>query len=360
MNKLKVVAIYRGKLSENRGTPIKVRNLLSNLIKYVDLTLFAWDKESLLNCRYFYLSNNHLDDLIKICRYVRKNNIDIVIGHTMAAGYYLLPLRFLTKAKIVLEMQGFIEEEALLYGSINKPFYLLSKLLYSLIYKSCHLITASSDTGKEVLLKYNKNVATLFYGADLNFFNPNVESGKIIKRKEGGIVIGYAGNLRIWQGVDFLLEIFKRIKKECPEFRLAILTSEKNKLGAVDGVEVFEALNHEAVPEFLIDCDILVIPRPDNRVNYLSFPSKLIDYLAMGKAVVASRIADAHRIITDEFDGLLYDPGDAAGAIGCLKRLRDAGLRKYLGDNAVLTVKNRYTWDLQVREFYDNLLKLIK
>lgn len=357
MNKIKVVAIYRGQLTENRGTPIRVRNLLSNLTKYVDLTLFSCDKETPLDCRYFSLTNKHCDDLKKIKKFINKNKVDIVIGHTMAAGYYLLPLRFLTRAKIVLEMHGFIEEELLLYGGINKFFYLLSKVLYRIIYKSCHLITTCSDTARDVLLKYNKNTVSIFGGADLEIFNPNVASKQIIKKREGEIVIGYAGNLKIWQGVNFLLEVYKILRKDCPEFRLAILTSERNKLSPMDDVEIFEALENKDVPNFLIDCDILVIPRPNNRVNYLSFPSKLIEYMAMGKAVVASRTSDAHKIISDGYNGLLYDPGDINGAIDCLKKLRDEKIRKYLGNNALLTVKDNYTWQLQTRKFYDNILK---
>src|SRR5689334_4384034 len=117
--KIKVLSIYRGLVDDNRGTPIKVRSLSNEFSKMgeIDFTLCAWDEEGVLEFpKYFKLTNNHFDDIKKIYRFVKDNKVDIVMGHTMATYYYLLPIKFFTKAKIVLEMQGYIEEEAKFYG----------------------------------------------------------------------------------------------------------------------------------------------------------------------------------------------------------------------------------------------------
>jgi len=289
-------------------------------------------------------SHEHARDAFNLIRFVRKEKIDVVIGHTISSYIYLTPLRLFTSAKIVLEMHGFQEEEALLYGSIGRVKYRMLKWLFGTFYRLCHFITTCSDTAADEIKKSNPNVLVVYGGADPALFYPREASSN---RKEG-IVIGYAGNASIWQGLDFLVEAFKRIRLGHPEFRLALLTNKPDKVPKLEGLESIGPFPYDQVPSFLADCDVLVIPRPQNRVNYLSFPSKLVEYMAMGKPVVASRTSDVDRVITDGVDGLIYEPGDMDGLVAALLRLRDAKLRERIGRAAVETVNKKYTWERQV------------
>lgn len=361
MKKIKLLSIYRGIVDDNRGTPIKVRSLSQEFSKNdsLDFTLCAWDKEGALEFpNYFQLSNNHFDDLKKIYNFVKKNNIDIVMGHTMATYYYLWPLKYLTNAKIVLEMQGYIEEESKFYGDISKIKYYWSKFVYGLFYRVCDYITTCSDTSTEIINKYNKNSSTIWGGVDIQIFNPNVEPGNFFDKKEGEIIIGYTGNARIWQGLPFLIEAFNELKKDYPEFKLVLLCSENNK-DLSDGVVYVDKVPHDKVASFSTACDILVIPRMHNEVNRISFPSKMIEYMAAGKAVVASATSDAHKVITSGKDGLVFEPGDKDGFKKALILLRDKNTRDRLGNEAWNTVKNKYTWVYQAQRFVDLFKNLI-
>ena len=77
--------------------------------------------------------------------------------------------------------------------------------------------------------------------------------------------------------------------------------------------------------------------------------------MAMGKAVVVSATSDAHKVITNGKDGLVFEPGDKSAFIEALVSLRDPILRGMLGQEAWNTVKNHYTWkhqaDLFVKSF---------
>ena len=73
-------------------------------------------------------------------------------------------------------------------------------------------------------------------------------------------------------------------------------------------------------------------------------PLALLEAMAAGKAVVASRVGGVDDIVSDEVNGLLFDPGDLNGAASCLLRLLDnPGLRKRLG-NAALATSSGLTW----------------
>lgn len=81
--------------------------------------------------------------------------------------------------------------------------------------------------------------------------------------------------------------------------------------------------------------DILVIPKLDHIANQAGVPTKLAEYLAMGRAVIASRVGDIPRYLRDGEDALLCNPGDAGSWTLALQRLlASADLRSHLGCGA--------------------------
>lgn len=366
VKKTNILSIYMGKFGNPRGTPIRIENILANLVKYNDLaisiaSLDTNGKKTITEAEHLLLFRpyglNIIKNNIKLFRYVQAKNIDIIIGHTMVTWVYLLPLKILTRKKIVLETHGFAEEEKLLYKKINLVNYYIKKIIYKFFYKICDLIITCNETATEIILKYNRNVATVHGGVNLSIFNPEVRSKNYFKKE--GVIIGYAGNSRIWQGVDFMIRNFKELNERYPDFKLKILASEPLNIVENSQIQVFNKVNQEEVPHFLIDCDILVIPRPHNKVNDISFPSKLPEYMAMGKAIVASKTSDMHKIIKDEFNGLLYEPDDSAAFKNCLLKLRNEEYRANIGHNAYITAKENLNWKKQVDIIHNNLIKLM-
>jgi glycosyltransferase involved in cell wall biosynthesis len=52
-------------------------------------------------------------------------------------------------------------------------------------------------------------------------------------------------------------------------------------------------------------------------------PSTIIEAMALGRAVIASRVAGAVELVQDGVTGLFFEPGDAEALAACIKRLRD-------------------------------------
>jgi glycosyltransferase involved in cell wall biosynthesis len=62
----------------------------------------------------------------------------------------------------------------------------------------------------------------------------------------------------------------------------------------------------------------------------------------VGRAVVASRIGQVAEVVVDGVTGLLFEPGDRAGLVNCIRRLRDnTALRNELGRKASAACSNR-------------------
>ncbi len=343
----RVVALYRGKLSDRRGTPIRIFHLIKGIAHNpdIELTVFSWDEDLPFPAPHVRLFNRHLDEAIALVRFLRGNDIDVIVGHTISSSPYLLLAGLFSRAKVVLEMHGFIEEEGLEYGSFGRVRYVIYRTLARLLYRYCDLITTCGEASSRAIRPYNKRVVTIPGGADMQVFHPDAMRAPYVP--EGGILIGYAGNLRKWQGVEFLLASFQKLKALYPEFRLAILSSEGRRFITDPTVEVYPSVAPEDVPAFLAACDILVIPRPKTRVTMLNTAGKLVEYLAMGRVVVASDTADCAQIIKDGTSGVIYPPGDETRFLERMEQLRDAALRQRLGAAARTSVEQAFTWERQ-------------
>ena len=208
MKKIKILSIYRDYLTTNSGTSIRIRSILEYLDKYknLDITVCSFDKKY-NNFKHIHLSNNFLNDNYKLIKYIKESNINIIIVHTINSYCYLIPIKLFTNIKIILEMHGFMEDAYLIYTRKYNIKYLFYKFISIITYYSCDIITTCSETAKKRLSKYNKNIVTVYGGVDLKLFNPQIKSGRYIK-KDKKIVIAYVGNDRLWQGLNWFIDFY--------------------------------------------------------------------------------------------------------------------------------------------------------
>ncbi len=101
-----------------------------------------------------------------------------------------------------------------------------------------------------------------------------------------------------------------------------------------------------AVASQLARADIVALPNPASAIStHSTSPLKLFEYMAAGKAIVASRLPSLGEVLTDEVNALLVTPGDADALAGGIRRLvNDPALRAGLGSAARDAVAE-YSWD---------------
>jgi glycosyltransferase involved in cell wall biosynthesis len=159
-------------------------------------------------------------------------------------------------------------------------------------------------------------------------FRREVDSGEVRRRLglEGKTAIGFVGWFRNWHGLDKLLEAFHRADLGRRGGRL-MLIGDGPEMGnlrryvrenRLDDYVVFTGpLAHDQVPAHLNLIDIAVQPA----ANEYCCPMKILEYMGMGKPIVAPRQANIEELIQDGEQGYLFDPGDVAGMASALERM---------------------------------------
>jgi glycosyltransferase involved in cell wall biosynthesis len=107
------------------------------------------------------------------------------------------------------------------------------------------------------------------------------------------------------------------------------------------------ALPRDKVAEYLDASDILVsphIPMPDGR-RFFGSPTKLFEYMAMGKGIIASRLDQLAEVLEHDRTAVLVTPGDMNELAKAILGLAlDPQKRASLGGAARRAAVERHGW----------------
>ena len=212
-------------------------------------------------------------------------------------------------------------------------------------------------------------------GVDVERFRPGV--GGAEARRELGIqgdevVAGFVGTFGPWHGVEKLAEAIRLIDANEPvrfllvgSGSLHIEVEKRLEAEVATGRVIFTgAVGHERVPRLLDACDILVAPHVPlaDGSEFFGSPTKIFEYMAMGKGIVASRLGQIGEVLVDGETALLVEPGDIRELKEALVRLvDDKGLREALGVKAREVAEREHTWRHNARrvlQAYESLTGL--
>ena len=211
-------------------------------------------------------------------------------------------------------------------------------------------------------------------GVDVDRFKPGIggdEARRELGLMPGEIVVGFVGTFGPWHGVEVLAQAITQIPRDSP-LRFLLIGSGAlrarveeilREAGAADRVLMPGAIAHGRVPALLDACDILVSPHVplDAGAEFFGSPTKLFEYMAMGRGIVASRLGQIGEVLQHEETALLVDPGNVEQLTGAILRLTTSPqLRERLGAAARRTAVEHHTWKHNAHRVIDAYRALAK
>jgi glycosyltransferase involved in cell wall biosynthesis len=194
---------------------------------------------------------------------------------------------------------------------------------------------------------------------------PPVDAGRL--RVELGCgpetpIVGFVGRLSPEKRVDLLLEAFARLEVGSTAPLCAIVGSGPDEahvrllttqLGIADRVR-FLGHRDDAL-ELVAGFDVAVLPSDRE-----GCPLAVLEYMALGRAIVATRVGGVPDLVADGAQALLVDRGDSVQLAQAIDRLlADDGLRAALGASARDVQQADFDLDAVVRrieQLYERLL----
>jgi len=295
---------------------------------------------------------------------------DIILARDTGFNYWAPFLAKINKLPLVLEVNGPSIYEMKIFFKIS--LYKLATFIERQVWKSARANIVVSNVLKNYLIQKGvcpKRIFVVPNGVNISKLNKSVSGDKILKKYglEKKIVIGFHGTLQKWHGVDMLLKAAKEIIKVRKNVSFLLVGKgrmeselrqyvEQNSLS--DFVIFTSRIPYDNIPPYIAAMDIVVMPYPLIDNFYFS-PIKLFEYMAMGKALVASNIGQIGEIVENRKDGLLITPGNKRELIESLLFLIDnEKLREKLGKNLNKKVVN-YTWNVNAQKIVAILEKCI-
>jgi glycosyltransferase involved in cell wall biosynthesis len=196
-----------------------------------------------------------------------------------------------------------------------------------------------------------ERVAVVPPGVDVDHFDwePAVDDDGVPR-------VLYAGQIAAGRGVRTLVRAVGMVRRRRP-VKLVLAGSVEEAfapqleqalgragLGPGD-VERLGPIEHDDMPRVMALATICVAPQaPDEAIRPLSgFPSKLLEYMACRRPVVAPRRSAVQEIVSEGESGLLFAPGDEQDLARAISRLvDDVALRDQLADVGYRRVRQRH------------------
>jgi glycosyltransferase involved in cell wall biosynthesis len=200
------------------------------------------------------------------------------------------------------------------------------------------------------------NIFSAHVGADLEAFSPDISPRGQVKKKYAitGELVLYVGQLHGGQYAELFIKSAKAITTAHPHisfmlagdgYRLGELKAMASMLGLNKHMIFTGAIAHSEIPYYIADADVCVASFQDNDITRCKSPLKIVEYLASGKAIVASNVGEVRNMVGGV--GILTEPGDADSlAQGIRTLLGDKALRERLGVAARVRAQSRYNWSV--------------
>lgn len=208
-----------------------------------------------------------------------------------------------------------------------------------------------------------KKVSTIPNGVDVEQFHGAAPALREEIALKGHALVGFVGRLEPYKGGALLLRAAKQVLAVYPKAKFVLVgggpaRQEWETLAAQLGIteHVSFAGVHDDMPGVYASLDIVVLP---SLIEAL--PMCLLEAMAAGRPVIATRVGAVPKLINTEQTGLLVDPGDEDGiARAILRLLHDTELARRLGENGRTHVARHFSAEAMAKSYMEKYQEVLE
>ncbi|MBI5252794.1 MAG: glycosyltransferase family 4 protein, partial [Euryarchaeota archaeon] len=225
-----------------------------------------------------------------------RENFDLIHAHyAVPQGFLGVLLKKVLRKPLVVTLHG--SDITVLGRGAAKP------LMSFVLNNSDAIIAVSEFLRRETInLGASKEKIKVIYGGA-----PYPPMSRLVEKLQDGRRITFIGSLVRQKGVDVLIRAFVEVKKKLPDAELVIVGDGREKkslekLSSELGIEVNFLGYREDLSSILEKSAVLVLPSKEE-----GFGLTLLEAMAVGVPVVASRVGGIEEIIEHEYNGILFE-----------------------------------------------------
>jgi glycosyltransferase involved in cell wall biosynthesis len=201
----------------------------------------------------------------------------------------------------------------------------------------------------------DSRVRVLPSGVDTTMFSPGPRNDSLLRSwgiEAGDPVILFMGTIYNFSGLDRVIKDFPRLLLRYPKAKLLIVGCGEGEpvlkaLAAETGVSgsvVFGGLQpYSALPDIIRSSDVCINPFDLNAITRDILPTKLFQYLACSKPVLATPLPGTMPFLSGEEHGIVYCSQDSfVDHVADL--VSDPHRRELLGGKGVAVTTASYDW----------------
>lgn len=283
-----------------------------------------------------------LSQTLQFRRFLKARRIGIVHTFDYPLTCFAVPAARLSGVPIVLSSQRAHRD---LIPSSYRRLVRLTDLLVDGIVVNCRAVQEDLVSEEDVP---RRKIRLCYNGIDCDKFDFATHSAIRNKFVSGSLTVGCISVLRSEKNLHLLLSAVASLTPSLPELQVILVGSgseesrlrDRAKALNIDDRCFFQPAEKDVAP-WLKSIDIFVLPSSTEALS-----NSLMEAMASGCAVVASRVGGNPELVCDGETGVLFTPGDERDLADKIRLLaRNGTLRSYLGDNAKKLIRQRFRLD---------------